>query len=244
MTAPDPDRSTEAGFRVEPEYRSATGAPEYVPSTDTRSLLPSAETTQRVVSAAELDDVFDDPDHGEPGRDRMAIHWVWEALLLIGCVAVAFLVAGHDSNLLAGASLRSLLLTTTVTGTLAVAAGISLRAGAVNLAVGPIMVASGLYFADHVQSGFVNATVISLLLALGAGLAIGLVVVILQVPSWVVSLAVFLGLQTLTAHLPVDVQVAKDYHAAHYAYYWFGAFALVAIVGASFGTVRSIRRAV
>jgi ribose/xylose/arabinose/galactoside ABC-type transport system permease subunit len=197
-----------------------------------------------VVTSTELDDVFDDPDHGEPGRDRLGVHWVWEAVLLLACVITAFLLANRSGDLLSGSSLRDLMLSATVAGALALAAGIGLRAGAVNVAIGPIMVASGLYFADHAESGFVNAVVVSLVLALAVGLVIGLVVVTLQVPSWAVSLVAFLGLQAYISRLPIDAVINKDYHASHYAYYWYGAFALVAIVGASFGAVRSIRRAV
>ena len=36
------------------------------------------------VPAAVLENVFDDPPHGEPGRDRIGVHVVWESLLLAG----------------------------------------------------------------------------------------------------------------------------------------------------------------
>jgi ribose/xylose/arabinose/galactoside ABC-type transport system permease subunit len=254
MTVPDPDRTPDAGsrypgegFRVEPEFRDAAGAPEYVPSETRQSLpaLPAPEAqTQRVVSAAELDDVFDNPDHGEPGRDRLGVHWAWEAVLLLACVVSALLLVNHGHGLLSGDNLRALMLSATVTGALALAAGISLRAGAVNFAIGPIMVASGLYFADHAEAGLVNAIVVALALALAVGLVIGLIVVTLQVPAWAVSLVAYLGLQVYIQRLPIDAEIHKDFRASHYAHYWYGAFALVAIVGASFGTVRSIRRAV
>ena len=39
-----------------------------------------------------LDDVFDDPAHGEPGRDRMAVHIVWEIVLLLGVAAIGYLL--------------------------------------------------------------------------------------------------------------------------------------------------------
>ncbi len=43
----------------------------------------------RAVTAAELDGVFDDPIHGEPGRDRFAVHVAWEIVLLVAAVAMA-----------------------------------------------------------------------------------------------------------------------------------------------------------
>jgi ribose/xylose/arabinose/galactoside ABC-type transport system permease subunit len=255
MTGPDPDhtpaegsRYPGEGFRVEPEFRQSTGAPEYVPTTQAEYALPSLPapetTTQRMVTPAELDDAFDDPDHGEPGRDRFGIHWSWEAILLVASAVVAFLIANQGKNAFSDANLRSLALSATVTGALALAAGIGLRAGAVNFAIGPIMVAAGLYFTDHARSGFVDALVVSLVLALTIGLVIGLVVVILQVPSWAVSFMAYLGLQVYLERLPTNPVLGKDYHALHYAYYWYGAFAVVAIVGAGFGAVRSIRRAI
>ena len=33
--------------------------------------------------ATALDNVFDDPTHGEPGRDRLGVHVAWELVLLI-----------------------------------------------------------------------------------------------------------------------------------------------------------------
>ena len=43
----------------------------------------------RAVTAAELDGVFDDPIHGEPGRDRFAVHVVWEFVLLVSRAPMA-----------------------------------------------------------------------------------------------------------------------------------------------------------
>jgi ribose/xylose/arabinose/galactoside ABC-type transport system permease subunit len=252
MTVPDPDHSPEPGsrfpgegFRVEPDFRYPSGEAEYVPDTTSRYPVPTDTTsTQRVVSAAELDDVFDDPEHGEPGRDRLGVHWVWETLLLISCVAMVFVVANGRSNTFSDANLRSLMVSGAVLGALALAAGMSLRVGAVNLAIGPTMVISGLYFAQHLHNGFTAAFMVAIALATGIGLVIGAIVIALHVPSWAVSLAALIGLQLWIRHLPLDVQIFTDYHANDQAYYWFGSFVLVAVIGGVLGAVHSIRRSV
>src|SRR6266511_3258987 len=83
----------EPGFRDEPDFRldnelsdatmlgGASNAAVYTPGSYAQSNYPSnsgdaSEGTlslSRRPSQAQLDDVFDDPEHGDPGRDRMAV---------------------------------------------------------------------------------------------------------------------------------------------------------------------------
>ena len=44
------------------------------------------------VPAAVLENVFDDPTHGEPGRDRVAVHVTWELVLLAGLAVLTWLL--------------------------------------------------------------------------------------------------------------------------------------------------------
>src|SRR2546429_5613660 len=149
------------GFRDEPDFRpeNTTSTPvyrpgtynpdEYVPPTETTNSLPS----RRAVTAAELDDVFDDPQLGEPGMDRMAVHVLWELVLAIATVGLALWFYHSHKVGVTGSGLRDLLLSGAVLGFLTIGIGISLRAGVVNLAVGPTAAASALFLASHVERG-------------------------------------------------------------------------------------------
>src|SRR5881394_2680642 len=95
------------GFRVEPDFRQETGEPEYMPTAGAlpgrpRYALegpPTLHTPATVPSAAELGVVFDNPAHGEPGRDRFAVHVLWEMVLLLGLATVVLLAYAHQSSL-------------------------------------------------------------------------------------------------------------------------------------------------
>lgn len=250
MSYPDPDRTfgEEArflgeGFRVEPDFRQETGEPEYVPDpTDRYAPLALEAAPRHAVTAAELDDVFDDPEHGEPGRDRLGVHWMWETILLLAGTGVGFAVVNGRSGVLDGPHIRNLMIIATVLGLTALGAGLTLRAGAVNLAIGPTMVVAGLYFADHNRDGFFGAAGVALLIALGLGVGIAVVVVGLHVPGWLASLGAFFGIQIWIAHMPAIAVLTTRYHPAHQGYYWFGGFAFLAVVGGILGAIRPIRR--
>src|SRR3954451_17482046 len=82
-----------------------------------------SERTDGVEAAAgynrsNLDDVFDDPDHGEPGRDRLAIHLVWEIILLVATAVAAYLLYRGHRTAITGAGLDDLLVTATWLGLL------------------------------------------------------------------------------------------------------------------------------
>ena len=113
---------------------------------------------QRGPSAAALDDVFDDPAHGDPGRDRIAVHAVWEIVLLLAAAAIAFLLyRARPRRRCAARPSTALLVFAAALGLLALGAGLTLRAGAANLALGPIAVAAALHFAEQGDRGLVAA---------------------------------------------------------------------------------------
>lgn len=204
-----------------------------------------ADTAQRrPVPPAVLDDVFDDPSHGDPGRDRMAVHVVWEILLLVGAGGVAFLLQRLDADAFKGARLETLLVSAAALGLLAVGTGLTLRASAVNLALGPVAVAAALHFAENGDRGVVNALGSAALAALALGVVLGVFVVVLHVPGWAASLGaalvVIVFIQLRGA--PVDVQGA--YEPTDHAIIIFGGFAAVAVLGGLFGSVKAVRRAV
>jgi ribose/xylose/arabinose/galactoside ABC-type transport system permease subunit len=250
MTFPE-----ERGFKVEPEFRQASGSPEvtarepievhYQPQPQAQPLQATAQMAlpaARAVTAAELDGAFDDPDHGEPGRDRFSVHVLWELVLLLAGAGLAFLAIHTHGGSLSGVHLRTVMVAATVIGLLGLAAGISLRAGAVNLAIGPLMLLAGLFFGQHEHSGFYGAAGVALGIVLICGLAMALVVTVFHVPGWAVSLAAYFGILVWCTHLPETVTLVNRYQAVHEGYYWFGGFAALAIIGSILGAVRPIRR--
>jgi ribose/xylose/arabinose/galactoside ABC-type transport system permease subunit len=246
MSYPDPGYGDDP-FREDVDSRSsettvsgsAFGGSAYSPPRFADSSLDTTPT--RPVTAAELDDVFDDPEHGQPGMDRMGVHVLWEILLLVSVVLVAFFFRRWHSDQIAGDNLKALLLDAASLGVVATGMALSLRAGVVNLAVGPIAVAAGLYFAEHAGSGMASAIGESALLAAGLGAAIGLVVVIFQVPSWAASLAGALAAVVWINKHPGPFTVS-GYDPAKHAIYWYAGFAALSVLGGLLGLFKTVRR--
>jgi ribose/xylose/arabinose/galactoside ABC-type transport system permease subunit len=214
----------------------------YQPGAHSVAAYGESESTP-TVPAAELSDVFDDPAAGEPGRDRLGVHWTWEALLLIGVGTLGYLVFQADRDALRGDDLSLLLVFAAGFGLLGLAAGVSLRAGAPNLAIGAVAAAAGAYFADRGNEGVATPTIFALGVAVMLGLAVAVLVVAFHVPGWAASLAaaaaavVWLQLQD-----PV-IPLAGDYDPTDQAAFVFAGVAAVAIVGGLIGALRPVRRA-
>jgi ribose/xylose/arabinose/galactoside ABC-type transport system permease subunit len=227
----------EPGFRDEPDFRarSAYGAGYQAEVTGTEHAA--------AVPPAVLDDVFDDPADGAPGRDRLGVHWTWELLLLLGVVSLVALVWQADSSALRGDNLSQLLVAAAAFGLLGVAAGLTLRAGAPNLAIGPAAVAAGVYFAEHGTDGVASVTVTALLAAGALGLVLALLVVGLHVPGWAASLAAAAGVVVWLHQQPPEVPLAGAYDPTGQAAFVFMFVAALAILGGLLGTVKPLRRA-
>ncbi|MER7420292.1 ABC transporter permease [Micromonospora peucetia] len=204
---------------------------------------PSSEPSSGI-PAAVLENVFDDPAHGEPGRDRLAVHVVWELLLLIGLGVLAYLLWQEDPAALRGDALRSLLLDAVVLGLLTLAVGLSLRTAAVNLAVGPVAVAAALHVAEQGDRGAAAAAGPALAVAALGGLALALVVVVLHVPGWAASLAGAAGVIGYVEQRSAPVLPQGEFDPGGDALYLFVGFAAVAVLGGLFGAVRAVRRLV
>ncbi|MFG1652867.1 ABC transporter permease [Micromonospora sp. NPDC049275] len=204
-----------------------------------RSVEPSSG-----VPAAVLENVFDDPTHGEPGRDRVGVHVYWEFLLLVGLVALGWLLWRADPDALRGTGLRALLVGAVGLGLLALAAGLSLRAAVPNLAVGPIAVAAALHYAEQGDRGLAASVGSAVVVAAVGGLVLALAVVALQVPAWAASLAGAAGVVVYIERRSTSILVQGDYDPRPTAGYLFAGFAAVAVLGGLFGTIRSIRRLV
>ncbi|MFD2766669.1 ABC transporter permease [Micromonospora eburnea] len=196
------------------------------------------------VPAAVLENVFDDPAHGEPGRDRVAVHVIWEFLLLAGLAAMTWLLWRDDPDALRGGRLDSLLVDVAALGLLALAAGLSLRAGAVNLAIGPVALAAALHFAEQGDRGVREALLPALLVAVLGGLALALAVVVLHVPGWAASLAAAAGVIVYIERRTGPVAAQGGYDPRDNALYLFVGFAAVAVLGGLFGAMKPVRRLV
>src|SRR5687768_8581592 len=85
---------------------------------------PATEVNRR--GAADADD----------GRDRLGIHIGWEIVLLLAVAAIAYLLYRLDPASLRRPALDTLLITGASIGLLTLGAGLTLRAGVPNLAVG------------------------------------------------------------------------------------------------------------
>ncbi|GIJ78024.1 Ribose/xylose/arabinose/galactoside ABC-type transport system, permease component [Micromonospora phaseoli] len=195
------------------------------------------------VPAVGVDTVLEDPD-SEPGRDRFGVHIVWETLLLLGFGALVYLVWREDPALLRGNGLRGLIVDVVGLGLLALAAGLSLRTAAVNLAVGPVAVAAGLHFAEQSDRGVLVTVGTAAAVAALGGLLLGLVVVLLHVPGWAASLGGAAGVIVYVEQRSTPVLVQGDYDPLSTAGQLFVGFAAIAVVGGLFGAVGPIRRLV
>ncbi|MEV4718445.1 ABC transporter permease [Micromonospora noduli] len=196
------------------------------------------------VPAAVLESVFDDPTHGEPGRDRIGVHLWWELLLLAGLAAVSWLLWREDPAAVRDGNLRTLLIDAVGLGLLALAAGLSLRTAAPNLAVGPIAVAAALHYAEQGDRGLPASLGSAMAVAAVGGLALALAVVVLHVPGWAASLAGAAAVVVYIERRSAPVLVQGDYDPTSSAGYLFAGFAAVAVLGGLFGAIRAIRRLV
>ncbi|MDQ7906947.1 ABC transporter permease [Phytohabitans sp. ZYX-F-186] len=201
-------------------------------------------TQRRAVSQAELDDVFDDPSHGDPGRDRMAVHVVWEVLLLLGAGAIGFLLYREDSDAVRGAALDQLLVLAAGLGLLAIGASLTLRAGAPNLAIGPIAVGAALHFAEQGDRGVLVAAAEAVVAAGLLGLLMAIVVGAFHVPGWAVTLAGALAAMVFIQQRGGPVDLQGDYDPTRQALYLFGGVAAVSVLGGLVGMIKPVRRSV
>ncbi|MEV4635840.1 ABC transporter permease [Actinoplanes sp. NPDC049548] len=178
----------------------------------------------------------------DDARDRLGVHIGWEIVLLLAVAAVAYLLYRLDPASLRRPALDTLLISGAATGLLALGAGLTLRAGVPNLAVGPIALAASLHFAENGDEGLVRAAVPALAIAAAGGLMAAVLVLVLHVPGWATSLAAAMGVIVYDQLRTGPVAVQGDYDPSDHAFYLFGGFALLAVIGGALGTVTSIRR--
>jgi ribose/xylose/arabinose/galactoside ABC-type transport system permease subunit len=181
------------------------------------------------------------------GKDRMLVHLVWEILLIVLVAGLAGYAYMTEPKLFSTAGRPELLLTAAVFGLMAMGLSLSVRAAAPNLAVGGVAVASGVVFAKLHGHGTLSAVGLSVGVALLVGLAMGIVVAVLHVPSWAASLGGLVGTVALARGLAGGRTIelgGHPYDPARQATLWFGAFAVVSVVAGILLLMPPLRRAV
>jgi ribose/xylose/arabinose/galactoside ABC-type transport system permease subunit len=178
----------------------------------------------------------------DAGRDRLGIHIGWEIVLLLAVAAIGYLLYRLDPASLRRPALDGLLISGTLIGLMGLGAGLTLRAGVPNLAIGPIGLAAALQYAENGDKGLVQAAVPAIVIAAVGGLLVGLLVVGLHVPGWAATLAAAMGVVVFIQLRTSPVNVQGDYDPSNQAFYLFGGFAVLAVIGGALGTVTPIRR--
>ncbi|XTZ13812.1 ABC transporter permease [Micromonospora echinospora] len=181
------------------------------------------------------------PPATESGPDRVAVHVAWEAVLAGTVGILGLLLWLQEPRVLRGDGLRELLVGVVGLGLLALAAGLSLRTAAPNLAIGPVAVAAALHFAEQGDRGTTEAMVPAVVVAVLGGLVLAMFVVLLHVPAWAASLAAAAGLVTYIERRSVPVLVQAHYDPRHNAYQLFAGLLAVAVLGGLFGAIRPVR---
>lgn len=199
----------------------------------------------RPPSVTNLEDVFDDPAHGEIGRDRLGVHFAWEGVLALGAIALGYLLFANHRDAISGGALKTLLVFGAVLGLLALAASISLRVGAPNLALGSVAVASALYYAQKSGGGLIPTATWPVVMALALGVGMAVLVVGFQVPGWAGSLvATLVVIAWIQNKFQSPLSVAGEFDPTKQAYYLIGGFVLLSLVGGLLGLIKPIRRGV
>jgi hypothetical protein len=203
--------------------------------------LAAAEQRRRVeeLDAADTTAV-DVPDDGR--RDRLGIHLGWEVVLLLAAGAFGFLLWRQDANAFQRPALDGLLITGAAVGLLTLGAGLTLRAGVPNLALGPIALGASLHYAEQGDLGLLKAGIPALIIAAAGALAVGLLIVVLHVPGWAATLAAALGVIVYDQLRTAPEAVQGGYDPTNQAFFLFGGFALLAVLGGALGTVTPVRR--
>jgi hypothetical protein len=204
--------------------------------------LAAAEQRRR---AEELEVADTSPDvlrRDDDGRDRLGIHLGWEIVLLLAAAAFGFLLWRLDPESLQRPGLDNLLVTGAAIGLLTLGGGLTLRAGVPNLALGPIALAASLQYAEQGDKGLVQAAAPALVIAAAGAVVVGLLIVLLHVPGWAATLAAALGVIVFDQLRVAPVAVQGDYDPTDQAFFLFGGFALLAVIGGALGTVTPVRR--
>ncbi|HZE40932.1 MAG TPA: hypothetical protein VE172_19205 [Stackebrandtia sp.] len=131
------------------------------------------------------------PAEAEPSgeRDRLAVHFVWEGVLLIlvALGVAAWFLFGHTAVFSDLDSAASTLVGVAPFMLLAMALGLSLRVGAVNLAAPFLAFLTAMLYGHLDKVAAVDLAYLAAIMV-GAGLVLTLLVTVLRVPGWAAGL--------------------------------------------------------
>ncbi|MEV6523476.1 ABC transporter permease [Longispora sp. NPDC051575] len=168
---------------------------------------------------------------GSTGKDRLFVHLVWEVLLACLVTGLAVTLYGFASASFGGNSLKSMAVVAAVLLFLAVGLSATVRAGAVNLAVGPVAVASGYAFAAHSYAGYVEATLFAVGVALLAGLTLALFVCVVRVPGWAASAGLSVLIMAYFAGHHTSTIDDLDYRPQTHGGLWLAGAVALSVIG-------------
>ena len=207
--------------------------------------LAAADQRMRAEQLADTGDLADSRRSTvatDDGRDRLGIHLGWEVVLLLAAASIGFLLWQFDAGTLQRPALDNLLINGAALGLLALGAGLTLRAGVPNLALGPIALAASMQYAEQGDAGLVKAAIPALVMAAGGAVVVGLLIVVLYVPGWAATLVGALGVIVYAQLRLGPIEVQGSYDPTDHAFFLFGGFALLAVLGGALGTITPLRR--
>ena len=180
------------------------------------------------------------PTASAPIRDRLAVHLIWEGVLLV----IAGVLVGVALASTPEAHLADIIRPVGYIGLIAAGLALSLRIGTPNLAVGSIATATGVLGAHLVATSGWSlwaAMTAAVAIAAVAGLVTGLIVAGLSVPAWAATLAVAILVQAaalgISGSEPVVLHVTGTYPYA----LWLAAFAVISVGGGALWLVPGVR---
>lgn len=208
----------------------------------TPGLSTYPDSAGSAVSSQDLDEVYDDD--GDDDGDRLGVHWAWELLLLLVVGGLSVLLWQADPAALRGEALSELLVVAAAVLLLGTAAAVSLRAGVPNLAIGPVAAAAAVYFAQRGAEGVMVPTTVSVVAAVGLGVAVAVLVAGVQVPAWAASLAAGAAAVVWLHQQPSEVALTGAFDPTSRAPALLLAVAALSVLGGLLGAIGPIRRAV
>ncbi|MDN3354275.1 hypothetical protein [Actinomadura sp. DC4] len=176
------------------------------------------------------------------GRDRLAVHLIWEGVLAVIVVALLIGTAAFTPH----QNLTVALDQAGYVGLVAVGLAFSLRTGSPNLAVGSILVFSATLAAHLVvadQWSKPAAFILAILLATLIGLLLGILVAVLSVPAWAASLGAVAVIQAITLSFSGEGPIIPiRFEGSYPTALWYGLFFVLSAGGAGLWLLPAVRR--
>lgn len=237
-----PDRPADATGQLDAVggYGEAAGGSDTVAG---RSTYAEGQTSANLAGATgESETAAGERPDSAPPRDRIAVHWLWELVLLLAVGGLGYLVWREDPDALRGDQLSTLLVYAAAYGLLGLGASVTLRAGAPNLAIGPVAAAAMLYVAQEGGDGVVPPTLLATGAAVALGLGVALLILLFEVPGWAASLAACLVVLVWINLQPSQVELAGAYDPTSQATFLFLTVAAIGMFGGLIASLPPVRR--